>query len=596
MERQVGNPDTPQEEVHGQLRNAPTPSAAGRFSWRWAAWAGLVMLCGVALFVVFRSLQPNNGRAELPADGDNNQIPGQMFVGWDKPNKPQVAIVVSGQVYGYLQPCGCSTPQYGGLVRRYNLIESLKEKGWPVTAVDVGDIPQKSGPQTQIKYKYSMQALKILDVAAVGIGKHEMSMPLVDALALHTLNDPQPAVLAANLLNDKTHQVIQALVNDATVVQPPGAPKVGIIGLIGPTVNGKVNDQNLHFPPNNAVYLQKALEKLQKEKTQVAVLLYQGTQSEAEALATFCAKNLPNLPNLDLIVYVSDHSEPPADPFQVAGTKTQLVTTGHKGRYVGVVGVFPSAKPGRAFELKYQLVSIGPQYDTPPNKQDNHPLMKLMEEYALDVKNGNYITQFPVNMHEVQVKVNGAKYVGSQKCERCHKAEYQVWVKSGHAHAFKTLIDARHPSNRQFDGECVVCHVTGFEHHSGYGDALQIKDLPRAKMLENVGCESCHGPGSEHITDKRNEKIHAAMNPWKHRANPKLAMDVFCQKCHDVDNDVHWNFDKKWPKIVHPKAQPVNAPGAGGNNGAAKAPGVQAPNNAFAGNRETPVLRPMRDN
>ncbi len=34
-----------------------------------------------------------------------------------------------------------------------------------------------------------------------------------------------------------------------------------------------------------------------------------------------------------------------------------------------------------------------------------------------------------------------------------------------------------------------------------------------------------------------------------------LAIDKFCQTCHDIDNDVHWihgAFEKtKWPKIIH---------------------------------------------
>ena len=25
----------------------------------------------------------------------------------------------------------------------------------------------------------------------------------------------------------------------------------------------------------------------------------------------------------------------------------------------------------------------------------------------------------------------------------------------------------------------------------------------------------------------------------------------FCQKCHDMENDVHWDFNKNWPKIKH---------------------------------------------
>ena len=54
--------------------------------------------------------------------------------------KPDVALVLSGQQHGYLQPCGCTRPQYGGLARRFNLISQLRERGWPVVALDVGDV------------------------------------------------------------------------------------------------------------------------------------------------------------------------------------------------------------------------------------------------------------------------------------------------------------------------------------------------------------------------------------------------------------------------------------------------------------------------
>src|SRR5438128_891836 len=46
--------------------------------------------------------------------------------------KPLVAIVLSGQMHGYYDPCGCSYPQHGGLTRRYNFIQSLKAKQWDV--------------------------------------------------------------------------------------------------------------------------------------------------------------------------------------------------------------------------------------------------------------------------------------------------------------------------------------------------------------------------------------------------------------------------------------------------------------------------------
>jgi hypothetical protein len=53
------------------------------------------------------------------------------------------------------------------------------------------------------------------------------------------------------------------------------------------------------------------------------------------------------------------------------------------------------------------------------------------------------------------------------------------------------------------------------------------------------------------------------MNPWKVGtdnspaavASKQQKIDQFCQRCHDIDNDVTWThkgFERKWPKIAHP--------------------------------------------
>src|SRR5438067_3979165 len=58
---------------------------------------------------------PTNTRAESAPP----TYPG-LFRDWPKPD---VAVVLSAQQYGYLQPCGCSEPQKGGLARRFNLVQ-----------------------------------------------------------------------------------------------------------------------------------------------------------------------------------------------------------------------------------------------------------------------------------------------------------------------------------------------------------------------------------------------------------------------------------------------------------------------------------------
>ena len=61
-------------------------------------------------------------------------------------------VLLSGEQHGYLQPCGCSSPQYGGLERRYNLVHQLmKDRGWQFTALDVGDIAQERGVKCEAK-------------------------------------------------------------------------------------------------------------------------------------------------------------------------------------------------------------------------------------------------------------------------------------------------------------------------------------------------------------------------------------------------------------------------------------------------------------
>jgi hypothetical protein len=131
------------------------------------------------------------------------------------------------------------------------------------------------------------------------------------------------------------------------------------------------------------------------------------------------------------------------------------------------------------------------------------------------------------------------------------------------------------PSLRTFDGECVVCHVVGFSEKSGFLDA----GMPA--KLKGVGCESCHGPGSTHVKDPYNDDILKKLRslrlpevPEESKAKSKQDYDKAvksynlavlrrsdaCRRCHDDENDVHWEIDQtakglshlpKWDKIVH---------------------------------------------
>lgn len=548
---------------------------------------GIALLVGVCVLGSV-SMWPLAKQQSLADVIVGNQKPQALFQGWAKPD---LALVVSGQQFGYLQPCGCSSPQFGGLARRYNFVQSLKDKGWPVIAVDLGDIaPRTNNPQLQLKYSTAMKSLETIGYSAVGVGKTEMNMPLASALGAHRLNNPYPKVLAATLLHPKTNGFIRGFVDGSHVITKPGLPNVGVVGLVGRSLTDAVRDPDLAFLDNGDV-ITGQMNHLKKEKAQICVLLYQGAfqgadkdaKKDAQVLAKYCHNNLrakdPAIPPVQVILCSSAEDEPPGVPSTVPGVPTQIIQIGHKGRYVGVVGFYRTGRPNDPFEMKYQLVSVGPQFETPQGKEAQNPVMTLMEDYAKEVKAGNYILKYPTAPHRVQVDFPQAKYVGSERCSGCHPHAYAVWSKPHgneklyHANAYQTLVDAKHPSLRQHDGECIKCHVTGFEHPTGYGDALRASNQKYINLLKGVGCESCHGPGSAHVKDRLNEKIHAAMNPWRksnEERNPATSparrkqletlrmrkIDYFCQKCHDIDNDVHWDFETKWPKVAHPT--PVN--------------------------------------
>ena len=192
------------------------------------------------------------------------------------------------------------------------------------------------------------------------------------------------------------------------------------------------------------------------------------------------------------------------------------------------------------------------------------------------------------NQTEPNRKGLTATYVGSNRCKNCHKDAFDAWEKTRHHHATDTLEDVkkeRPPLGRQFDPECMKCHVTGFEHLGGYDHPVPNLAAwvpgPRPilkpgeldahnKKLRGVGCESCHGPGSEHVKAGGNGKLTPAeiqtINPYrptdrerqledKKRTPPEEAeyqklftprldaLGRMCIHCHDSENDVHWLKD-----------------------------------------------------
>ena len=151
---------------------------------------------------------------------------GAIFVDWPKPD---VALVFSGEQDGYLEPCGCAglENQKGGLRRRLTLLKDLRDKGWPLVAMDLGGQEKRFGVQAEIKFDFALRALAKMGYAAVGFGEHDLRMDLLSIVI--NLDEAKNPLVSANVgIVDfdsgftKRYKIVEA-----------GGMKIGITSVLG---------------------------------------------------------------------------------------------------------------------------------------------------------------------------------------------------------------------------------------------------------------------------------------------------------------------------------------------------------------------------
>ena len=310
-----------------------------------------------------------------------------LFAGW--PNqKPDAVIVFTGQTWGYLQPCGCSRPQTGGLERRAVFIDQLKAKGWPVAAVDLGDVYpeiQADRPSLQVqrlvKYKAAMDAMREMGYLGVGIGKTELQGNLIAILGSYSYQKEQrPVVLSGERRggrstartcrartdkfrgpDEKSRPVVEEI-----EVGEVGKVPVGVAGVASGTLreenlNNKHGRRSITFTDGKQA-IKDSLKSLGNHplKPQITGVICQGPRAAA-------AMGAADFPQFQVILCQAvENAPPPLQPPVIQGKKgekTLIVEVGQKGQHVGVLGAFK--KPGGGFDFKYQLVQLGEEYNTP---------------------------------------------------------------------------------------------------------------------------------------------------------------------------------------------------------------------------------------
>ena len=160
---------------------------------------------------------------------------------------------------------------------------------------------------------------------------------------------------------------------------------------------------------------------------------------------------------------------------------------------------------------------------------------------------------------QAQEKKAEHQYVGVKKCSMCHKSEakgdqFGKWQASPHSKAFEVLAGEKALAVAKEKGlktapqespECLKCHVTGHGKPAEAFAATFVKE-------DGVGCESCHGPGSDYMAMKVMKDPAAAKAAGLWTPDAKT-----CTACHNEESPTFkgFDFEKYAAKVAHPNPQ-----------------------------------------
>jgi len=501
-----------------------------------------------------------------------------------RPSKATLRLVALTDESGYLEPCGCQTRPLGGIDKAATALAELSADGTPALLVSAGNLFFEAQPQafeaqgqgataSAASAELTQQQTWQAETLADALGK----LGLVAAApgAADALHDP--AQLAG--LSARGHfQWLGARAGAGAAADPArdrlvverGGLRVGLFGLLA-TQDAAASDV--------ARAAQQQVDALRSEGAALVVALLTADGRTARRVAGAVKR-------LDFLVQGGLGSPEVVPPERVGDTT--VLRAADDGRGLLVVdlfragsGPFADASPWtqqaraqalqkRGDELRERIAAWARDPATDPAllaEQRAHLAALEAEQKgqradkgaagnafsARFVELGPEVTSQPamraaldahdarVNDHNRVAFANVAKlpvppgtpsYTGSARCGDCHEAAFAWWRQHQHGRAYATL----QKKNKQYNLSCVGCHVTGYGKPGG---AAVVQN----EGLVDVGCESCHGPGSLHAEDP---DVDDAKNVV--RDTP----EAVCKTCHTPEHSDAFEYGKYKAKLIVP--------------------------------------------
>ena len=396
-----------------------------------------------------------------------------------------ITVFLTGNELGQLQPCGCSGGQLGGLDRRSAVFDGVPVQRRLI--VNTGLLVGERSEQNLIKFNIIIQAFSLLDYDLVNLTEKDIeiaeNLGLLDSIGsvFNIISSHGPADVNVPVKFTK-----QFSLQEETVAVTVAAFDVE---------SWPIEQINELFGPRSNLHSVNILILNTRDAGDIDKIVKMGI--------------------VDCFIVPAESDEP--EVISAPLKEPLILSVGRLGRYIGRLQI-RTEQGGGKLTLGFSAVPV--TEDLPQDES----LVELYKAYQQIVKEAELLEKQPRF-----ALPNGLKYVGSKSCKLCHRYEYEKWGDTAHSHAYTTLEQV----GSAFDPECVSCHVVGAEYESGFVSEQ------KSGYLKNIGCESCHGPGSEHI--KTAGKVETA--------KPRLD----CADCHTTEQSANYAGNEQiyLEKIIH---------------------------------------------
>ncbi len=413
------------------------------------------------------------------------------------PQAARFTLLYSGNLDGELEPCGCTEEgDLGGILRQTSAIDGLREAHPDLFLVSSGGLFNSAIATDRITSRFILSGLKAQGFDAIGVQWKDL------AYGAGFLEQSGLPLVASNWSGSE-------YARSRTIRR--GGIVLAVFSWLDPQQSPyqKMQGEHVYAEPRPGA-LAKAL---QGARAAGAVTLLTSTLDPDEARA-----RLP-LEHVDVLILRSAY-EQYAEPVLENGTL--FLSPGSRGQRIARVQVELDSNR-RVGAFAQEVISL------PKRVQDSPRLASWYGEFTAALK-ADYRERVARRKHLAKAP---SRYVGDRACKACHAEEYETWAQSRHARAFATLERV----NKAFDANCLECHTVGFNREGGFVDP----ELTPQRL--NVQCESCHGPGREHLEA-------AGQSPMP---TPGPQGAPVCAACHNRAHSPAFDYSSYWPKILHGK-------------------------------------------